>query len=126
MPRSAAAANASSPHGHQSTGLSACCKRYGLVAPRSRSAMLPILPPLARSVASRPRFAQLRGPPSGRSPSGAALTASPPLAPGGTVRRRCGFVAAAPPAIAAYAVEKADIPLHPGLALAVNPLTALA
>src|SRR5215211_6428396 len=28
--------NASSPHGNQSTGLSACCRRYGLVSSASR------------------------------------------------------------------------------------------
>ena len=37
-----ASANASSDHGHQSTGLSACCSRYGLVAFLSRF-ILPIL-----------------------------------------------------------------------------------
>ena len=31
-----ARANASSPHGYQSTGLWACCSRYGLVSPASR------------------------------------------------------------------------------------------
>src|SRR5207249_11432037 len=31
-----ARANASSPHGYQSTGLSACWRRYGLVSPASR------------------------------------------------------------------------------------------
>src|SRR5271154_1067231 len=30
--RRRASANASGDHGHQSTGLSACCRRYGLVA----------------------------------------------------------------------------------------------
>src|SRR2546425_7628006 len=29
-------ANAASPHGYQSTGLSACCRRYGLVSSASR------------------------------------------------------------------------------------------
>src|SRR5262249_20389512 len=37
-----ASANASSDHGHQSTGLSACCSRYGLVAFPSRF-IVPIL-----------------------------------------------------------------------------------
>src|SRR4051812_12934866 len=36
-----AMANASSPHGHQSTGLSACCRRYGLGSSASRLAMAP-------------------------------------------------------------------------------------
>src|SRR5579862_3455529 len=36
--RRRASANASSDQGHQSTGLSACCSRYGLVAPFSRFA----------------------------------------------------------------------------------------
>src|SRR3954451_23109163 len=35
-----ASAKASSPHSHQSTGLSLCCRRYGLVAPASRLAIL--------------------------------------------------------------------------------------
>src|SRR5690242_14181567 len=35
-PRSRASANASSPHSHQSTGLSACWRRYGEVAPARR------------------------------------------------------------------------------------------
>src|SRR4051812_16523310 len=35
-PRSRAAANASSPHCHQSTGLSLCWRRYGLVASARR------------------------------------------------------------------------------------------
>ena len=39
--RARAAAKASSDHGHQSTGLSACCSRYGLVAFFSRLAMFP-------------------------------------------------------------------------------------
>src|SRR3954453_1031195 len=34
--RSAAAANASGPQGYQSTGLSLCCRRYGLVSWASR------------------------------------------------------------------------------------------
>src|SRR3984957_20900183 len=34
--RCRASANASGDHGHQSTGLSACCSRYGLVALFSR------------------------------------------------------------------------------------------
>src|SRR5881275_322071 len=31
-----ARSSASSPHGYQSTGLCACCSRYGLVSPASR------------------------------------------------------------------------------------------
>src|SRR5918997_4298722 len=41
--RFAASANASSDHGHQSTGLVACCSRYGLVEVASRFAMRPSL-----------------------------------------------------------------------------------
>ena len=43
--RRRASANASSVHGHQSTGLSACCSRYGLVALFSRLLMTSILIP---------------------------------------------------------------------------------
>ena len=39
--RRRASANASAPHAHQSTGLSACCSRYGLVASARRLAMAP-------------------------------------------------------------------------------------
>src|SRR5581483_2847895 len=39
-----ARANASSPHGYQSTGLSLCCRRYGLVSSASRF-MQVVLPP---------------------------------------------------------------------------------
>ena len=42
--RSRASAKASSPHSYQSTGLSACCSRYGLVALANRFAMAPTLP----------------------------------------------------------------------------------
>ncbi len=34
-----ASANAASPHGHQSTGLSACCRRYGELSAASRFGM---------------------------------------------------------------------------------------
>src|SRR5688572_17842640 len=40
-----ARANASSPHGYQSTGLCACCSRYGLV---SRARRFSLMPPSAR------------------------------------------------------------------------------
>src|SRR5215470_7096866 len=36
LPSRRARASASSPHGCQSTGLSACCSRYGLVSPARR------------------------------------------------------------------------------------------
>jgi hypothetical protein len=40
-PRCRAAANASSPHSHHSTGLSACWSRYGLVADANRLGIPP-------------------------------------------------------------------------------------
>ena len=40
--RSRASASAASPHGCQSTGLSACCSRYGLVSPARRFAIVGI------------------------------------------------------------------------------------
>src|SRR5262245_59108852 len=51
-PRRRASSNASSPHSHQSTGLSACWRRYGEVAPASRLGIGHLLPSpdsLARS-----------------------------------------------------------------------------
>ena len=42
--RRRASANASSPHSHQSTGLSACWRRYGLREPASRFAIRPPYP----------------------------------------------------------------------------------
>src|SRR5699024_11046030 len=42
--RRRASAKASSPQGHHSTGLSACCNRYGLVASLSRLAIRPTVP----------------------------------------------------------------------------------
>ena len=42
--RRRASANASAHHCHQSTGLSWCCSRYGLVAVARRLAMVPIVP----------------------------------------------------------------------------------
>src|SRR5262249_6708061 len=44
-PRRRACSNASSHQGHQSTGLSACCGRYGLVELASRLAMCPACQP---------------------------------------------------------------------------------
>src|SRR3984957_13323264 len=46
--RRRASANASSDHGHQSTGLSACCSRYGLVAVFSRFINLILYPERSR------------------------------------------------------------------------------
>src|SRR5687767_5987648 len=42
--RRRASANASADQGHQSTGLSACCSRYGEADPASRLPMTPTLP----------------------------------------------------------------------------------
>src|SRR5690348_15242839 len=44
LPLRLASASASSPHGYQSTGFSACCCRYGLVSFASRFGILRTLP----------------------------------------------------------------------------------
>src|SRR6185437_14156380 len=59
--RRRASANASSPHGHQSTGLSACCSRYGLVALFSRLLMKPFFIRNARGLLPARRMASGMG-----------------------------------------------------------------
>src|SRR4051812_45736436 len=51
--RRAASANASSPQGHQSTGLSLCCNRYGEVASARRLVMYPTVAHGPRGTAPR-------------------------------------------------------------------------
>src|ERR1700727_1099628 len=53
--RRRASANASSDQGHQSTGLSACCSRYGLVALLSRFAIPQLLRGTDPAAAKGPR-----------------------------------------------------------------------
>src|SRR6266542_4559540 len=56
-----ALANASSPHGYQSTGLWACCKRYGLVSLISRLAMEPRFEESSEPLFGSPRFVSPQG-----------------------------------------------------------------
>src|SRR5690242_1527632 len=85
--RSTAAVQASSPHGYQSTGLSACWRRYGLVSAARRLGMrgtvatadgAPAIPPHAGWVRARAR-APIRPPERSKGSYGHRATVAPPI-----------------------------------------------